>query len=69
MKPKITYCTWDGDAALLLHYPDGRILGFAHMKDGWRGGLGADVSHKAKVMTKADYDRRYRALGLPAFPE
>ena len=68
-KPDITYCSWDGNPALLARYKDGRILGFEHVDGTWKDVHGADVATKGVVMEKSEFEEAYPDLELPTFPE
>lgn len=69
MIPEITYCDWQGDAAILAEYSDGRTLGFAMMHDKWSPGHEGPIIHNGKVMTEAAFHRRFPGLALPPLPE
>jgi hypothetical protein len=67
---KITYCSWEGDPAILVNYEDGRIYGF-WKPDGsdWKRGQDADIATKAAVIGEAAFKKRWPDLALPTFPE
>jgi hypothetical protein len=69
MIEKITYCYWEGDPAILVHYADGRIYGFWRSEvHGWKQEHEADIATKAAVMSEADFKKMWPELKLPDFP-
>ena len=69
MERKLTYTRWEGVAAVLAEYPDGRMLGYEYVKGAWRECSAIDVFTKAGIVDKAMFKRLYGDIGLPSFPE
>jgi hypothetical protein len=59
---RIAYCTWEGDAALLVHYKDGRIYDFTKYGQNWTEGHDADIATKAALLTKDQFDAMFGSL-------
>ncbi len=64
---KITYASWEGEAALLAHYADGRIHGFLYMNEQWGEANAADIATKATSLDKEVFEKMFPGVGLPSF--
>ena len=67
MITRTTYCTWDGDPAILAYHDDGRILAFTYKAGAWRSAHGAEIAIQAPVIGKVSFEDRWPDLKLPAW--
>lgn len=69
-KPKIIYCEWEGDPAVIYEYPDnGGYYGYYDFGKGWKGDKTSDVFTKGRIVTKAVFDKMFPNKALPPFPK
>jgi hypothetical protein len=69
MITKVSYCSWEGNPAILAYYDDGRMLGFEYQEGTWKDAHPADVSTKAASIGKEAFLKQFPLVVLPAFPK
>jgi hypothetical protein len=66
LQKEITYCSWDGEPAIIVEYAVRKVLDGYVFKDAeWVEDDAIVIGHEAAVIGQKDFEERWPGIGLP----